>query len=287
MSADELAKINEEIDSAIDEHLLDELEPEPNAGDETPDEDENQVDNEQDEQKPVDKPTEDSEIEKAKANGWNPDYDGPDKIGAAEFNRRAPLFEKISAQNRKLKDLERQVNALANHTKTVEQKTREKVLNELKNKQREAVETGDTDAFDKAEEQIKALDEDEGFKEPVQPEIPKPIQDFAARNEWFEKDEDMTTFAVAKVQTLAAQGVPLEKALEMAETKVKELFPQKFKTPENPNKSKPQRTMSGNNQQSSNKMTMASLTPEQKHVWYALKGTMTEKEFLDQLESIA
>lgn len=274
------ASINEAIDQAdIDEDVQEE---------DIQDED-NEIEQE-------DRQDDDPEIseakEVAKKSGWVPkeEYKGDPRswVDYEEFNRRAPLFEKISAQNKQLKSLEKKLEALANHTKTVEQKTREKVIAELKAEQRRAVADGDTDAYDEVEEKLKAVESEDlpefEEEEKSQPDIPPAVKAFAERNDWFEKDQKMTRYMLAAVEDLVrTRKLTLDEAIEMAETEVKQVFAAKFK---NPKKDKPAAVMSGNRDQRARSKSMSDLTQEQKQVWYSLKGVMTEEEFLNQLESI-
>lgn len=229
--------------------------------------------------------------------GWKPkdQYEGdPSKwVDAAEFNRRTELFDRIGTISKENKDLKRKLDLLANHTKTVEEKTRERVLAELKAKQREAVSLGDEETFDAVDKQIEEIKKQElpDFEaevkpeEPKQGEVPQVVKDFAERNKWFEKDREMSDFMVFKTETIIRRdNLPLEEAMKLAEAEVKKTFAHKFV---NPKKNEPSRVMSNSNESRPAKLTLSSLTSEQRSVWHALKGSMTEQEFLSQLESIA
>jgi len=80
------------------------------------------------------------------------------------------------------------------------------------------------------------------------------------------------------------RGLNLDEAIDLAEAEVKQVFAAKFK---NPNKDRPSSVLSGNRETRPKGKAISDLTSEQKTVWYSLKGTMSEEEFLSQLEKIA
>ena len=234
----------------------------------------------------------------ARDKGWRPkeEWTGAEGqwVDHDEFNRRTELFDKIGSQNKTIKALNKKLDALINHNQTLEKNTREKVLAELEAKRREAVSYGDTEAFDAAETRIKELqnqesalkvDETETETVPDQPEIPQPIKDFAQRNgTWFEKDKEMTEFAVFKVQQLTNGGVAIDEALTQAEEAVKTTFAAKFAPKPNPRKTKPSAVMSGQTEaRPTGGKQFSDLTPEQKQVWHTLKGHMSLEQFLKQI----
>lgn len=315
----ELADIIAQIDDAVDESGINEVnngqadDPEDTNGDEDPVEygdDQDNKDQSQDDgdsnslgdETQDDDSTSDSES-KARERGWRPkdEFEG-DKSGwvdHAEFNRRTELFDKISTQGKTIKSLRKQMDALIAHNKGIEERTRNKTIKELEQKRKEAVKFGDTKAFEEADQQLEEAkkeasfeaeekdhdndQEDQNTGDGNEIEIPQMVKDFAAKNSsWFDKDKEMTDFMLWKTQSIVNnQGLGLQEAMDLAEKEVKSVFSSKFK---NPNKDKPNTVMGGSKQKITGGKSINSLTPEQKSVWHALKHTMTEKEFLSQLE---
>ena len=238
--------------------------------------------------------------QKALDSGWS-DKDqftgDPDTwVDYEEFNRRTPLFERIHDQGRVIKDLNKKLDAVIKWNKTVESKTREKVLSELKAEQRKAVEDGDTERYDEVEQQIDDLSKEEGLEiqeeqeetKPDLPEIPDCVQQFADRNEWFEKDQQMTRYMLSTVESLksADPNLSLDDAIAQAETEVKELFASRL-NPTNPKKDKPSTVMGKSQEKRPSKITsIKSLPREAQEVWHALKGSMTEEEYIKQYEAM-
>jgi len=245
--------------------------------------------------------SEPSAEELARQSGWVPkdDYRGNANtwVDCDEFNRRAPLFEKINEKNKQIDKLNHRLDLVVDHMKNVEQSTRDKTIQELKEQQRQTVEDGDADAYDKLGETIEEIekqeepniDKDDTAAKPSDDspanQAPPAVKAFAARNDWFEKDAKMTRYMLAATEDMVrTRGLNLDEAIDLAEAEVKQVFAAKFK---NPNKDRPSSVLSGNRETRPKGKAISDLTSEQKTVWYSLKGTMSEEEFLSQLEKIA
>lgn len=285
MSEEDLAQIYQDVDSAISESLP---EVKIEHGDPEGDPPKEEIAPDIKEEAPQVGPEE----QKARDKGWRPkeDWEGDPEgwITAGEFNRRTELFDKIGSQSKTIKDMQKKMDALVNHNKNLETRTREKVLAELQAERKEAVKVGDTERFDEVEKQIDEVKKQESAfeerPEPQAPEIPQPIKEFASRNDsWFEKDKEMTDFMVFKMQQGVNSGLSMKQALTAAEKSVRDTYSSKF---ENPKKNDPPSVMGGSREKRPSKLSMSNLTPEQKNVWHSLKGAMTEKEFLEQLEQV-
>ena len=172
----------------------------------------------------------------AREKGWKPkeEYEGEQDgwIGAEEFIKRQPLFDKIKMQSKKLKELERTVEAMAKHYQTNIQQAKERAILELKAQRKEAIEVGDTVAveqFDQKIDHVKAMPDPDIQPKGLAPEIEKFVDDNKA---WFNKDEEMTSFAVAYNENyLRKHPGDLEKSLEETLKAVKKGFPEKFANP--------------------------------------------------------
>lgn len=296
-----LAEINAAIDSAIDSTLevVDApAEETTEAADELPEGETAEDSGEPDASEPQ---LTDAE-QKAVTRGWQPKelFKGnPEEwVDADEFNRRQPLFEKIGAQSKEVKDLRKKLDAVVKYTAAQEQKIREKVIAEFEAKKREAVKFGDVDAYEAADQELKKVaaeeapkfDEEEEQEKPPAPEIPDFVQEFAKANPWVDDtkptfDPDRHAVMLRKLETLAREGKTLDQALPLALAHVKTVFPHKFA---NPNKSKPSPVMSGNRDarpSSTPKRSIASLSHDERLVWHSVKGMMSEKQFLESLEA--
>ena len=165
----------------------------------------------------------------AKEKGWNPDYEGDGKVGAEEFVKRQPLFDKIKTQSKKLKELEKTVEAMAKHYQTGVQQAKERAIAELKSQRKEAIELGEADKVEQIDEKIQHVQQmpDPDIKpKGLAPEIEKFVED---NQTWFNKDEEMTSFAVAYNENyLRKHPGDLDKSLEETLKAVKRAYPDKF-----------------------------------------------------------
>ena len=168
----------------------------------------------------------------AKEKGWRPkeEYEGEvdNWIGAEEFIKRQPLFDKIKIQNKKLKELEKTVDALAKHYQTNIQQAKERAILDLKSERREAIELGEVDKVEEIDQKMMHVHQ---MVEPVVPTkgIAPEIEQFVDDNrDWFNKDEEMTSFAVAYNETALKKGLDMQKSLDETLKAVKRAFPDKF-----------------------------------------------------------
>ena len=184
--------------------------------------------------------------EKAKEMGWNPDHKGPNKVSAKEFVERGSFFRKIDAQNKKIDELLGVVKGLSEHNSKVAEVSYKKGLEDAQNRRREAVETGDVLAFNKAESDIKALEAVKPVGNPPQQAnqnvVTPEMMDWVKENEaWFNnksKENERMVKEADGLFYLEAQDNPhksQKEILEIVKQKIMVLHPDKF---ENPNKAK-------------------------------------------------
>ena len=228
--------------------------------------------------------------QRAISNGWKPkdEFTGDDEefVNHVEFNKRTDLHERIGSQNKAIKGMEKKLKALIDHNSKIEERTRNKTIKELESQKRDAIKHADTDGYDDADTKIKELKKEgaEAKKDVVdeKKEAPESVVNFAKRNEWFDKDKDLTDYAVFKVQKLVNSGDSLDEALEKTEKEINERFVKPEAT-RNKNKDRPSTTLSGNKSKNKSSRSISSLDPQTKLVWQSLKDSMSESEFLKQL----
>jgi hypothetical protein len=223
----------------------------------------------------------------AKEKGWRPkeEYDGDGWVGAEEFVKRQPLFDKIKIQSKKLKELEHTVEAMAKHYSTNIQQAKEKAIADLKAERREAIELGEAVRVDQIDQQIdhvKAMQELN--VKPSGP--PAEIEQFIAeQKDWFNKDEDMTAFAVAYNESYLKKNPDLGKSLEETLKAVKKAFPEKFENKRRT--SAPAVEGAGISDKTPSKYSFSRLNNEQKLVYNQLVKAhkqMTHDEYFKSLE---
>lgn len=202
------------------------------------------------------------EIEaKARDMGWRPEeeWEGDTKgwMPAEDFikrqdKRRDIANEEFKTENERLsKELDGLRAEQAETRQTldefkgfytkVEQKAYDRAMNEIQAKQREAVEAGDTDAFDKAAKEQDALIEDAATQPEPKRQTPDDDPAYKAwvkNNGWYKKDARLRMFAnligpeIMRTERFQGNEPAFYEAVEAA---VKEEYPDKF---ENPNRKK-------------------------------------------------
>jgi hypothetical protein len=232
--------------------------------------------------------------EKASKTGWT-DKDAwveagkdPDEwVDAAEFVRRKPLFDRLHKQERALKEKEARLEAVSKYAAKVEEMTRKKVIAELEAKRLDAVQTGDTEAFERVDKELNEVrKETPVVVEPTEPEMPPHLQEFVKRNDkWFEKDEDMTDYALARAKKYFDQGIPGPEGMLKVEADVKRTFPHKFT---NPNKEKPAAVGAGSGERRAKSFGYGDLDEGQRDVWRSVKNIpgMTIDKYITQLKDL-
>lgn len=177
---------------------------------------------------------------RARAMGWKPkdEYRGPpgNWRDAEEFLRvgetEIPVMrDNLRTMERRLTDSQREVEALRGQVgdltgiaeelramaRKADERGYQRALAELKAKQRDAVAQGDTAAYDAIEAEINAAETERRTAAPARepekkpngeasPRVPPPapaVKDFMVRNDdWFNRNQDMTTYAVNYDATL-------------------------------------------------------------------------------------
>lgn len=242
----------------------------------------------------VDEPKVDPLVEKASKGGWTDKEtwiaagkDPDEWVDAKEFVARKPLYDKIHAQSRAIRERDQRIDAVTNYAARAAAAEREKVLAEIAEEKKQAFESGDYTAFDNAqkrEQQVIAQTQQQAQQPAGEITMPAEVTDFAKRNElWFDKDQDMTEFAVSKAEKYVKQeGIPFTEALVKAEADVKRAFAHKFV---NPNKEKPAAVAANNRETRGKSVTHADLNGEQRAVWSSLKKVMTFDEFVAGLRA--
>lgn len=187
--------------------------------------------------------TEEIEAE-ARAMGWVPEEEwrgAPPKGGfatAAEFVEKGKTL--IPFLNRQI-EREREKNERLNKTLRDEitgmkKRAYDQAYTDIQARQRQAVENGDADAFDKAEEEKKQLDEQvqQETTHAYNPDTDPVFTDWLDKNQWYNSDRQLARYANGVAPEVAQrfdikQGdrIPPE-YYEAIAKEVREAFPDKF-----------------------------------------------------------
>lgn len=230
-----------------------------------------------------------SEIElQAMEHGWKPKEEFDESTGkkwrsAEEFMDRKSLFDKIDEQHRKIKDLSKGLNALAEHNKKIEQSAYERALRELRAERKQALEEGD---LVKAEEIRDRIDEvkEEQRKQPVPQTnvVNTSFEQWVAQNKWYESDPDMRAYADGYAQQLVGNGVTDPSvALPQIERKVREVFAAKFR---NPNKDRAPSLETGKARSKADSFVMTREEEKVMNQLIAAGAPITREDYISQLK---
>jgi hypothetical protein len=170
--------------------------------------------------------------------GWNPDHKGEDFIDATTYILRSrEIQDTMKDHNRELKNqltnVQGAIESLKEHNERVyrsEIKRMQSELDSLKDQKRKAIELADVDTVDAIDKKIDDLQKD--MEEPIteKPSSNNPVfDDWVKDNQWYLIDDDMAAYAETVAQDY--KGAPLERIYKMVRKKVEEVFPEKFKKP--------------------------------------------------------
>lgn len=229
--------------------------------------------------------------EEARSQGWCPkeewNGDPEDWVDAKEFVGRAPIFkankrlkDEIRSYKKSVDELNSHNKKLAEYVKNAEESGRQKALEELREQREEAVLDGDLERFQEIDKEIQ-----EHAKEPEQEEgIPKPILDWQEENDWFAKDEAMTSYMIHKQTEYRGKGLQVEDALAQATEDVKKEFAHKF---DNPKRNSPSPT-AGKSESKGSSLSVSDLPSEYRPIFQTIsrKTGMKLSEYMDQLKDI-
>lgn len=223
--------------------------------------------------------------EVAALQGWNPDYDGPDKIDAAEYVRRKPLFDKIKAQSRELKEIKKVVDGMANSYKAMSEAQYRKGIADAEKRMKAAETALDVEAYKEAAADKRAFEEQAKSVSNVEP---PEVTAFCERNPWFDSNPAMRTDALeysAKFEKLNPQS-SIKDRLDYVEKKIRRDYPEHFEDKEKKHAPAP-RAASVEGASAPGAVDdlakfKASMTGEEKRIMrmFVKEGGLTEAEYL-------
>jgi len=176
--------------------------------------------------------------EKAMSQGWveKEDWieqgkDPADWRDAQTFVDKGELFDRISKQNRELRQLKENYEQLSQHHAKVREAERAKAIQELKQVKATALENGDYAAVTDVDERILDIRQ-EATQEAAAPQVQgesRDFLDFKEKNSWYGTDYDLTEEADTLGVGYSTRTNKSEReVLDYVESKMKRLHPDKF-----------------------------------------------------------
>jgi len=177
-------------------------------------------------------------FETAKEKGWKPleEFDGdPNEwVDAKEFVKRAPLFDRLKTQGKKLKEQEKALHDMASHIDKVSQAAYNRAIADLKKEKAEAVSVADVETVERVDREIERV-RAEMVPPKQQGGIHPAITEWVSKpeNKWFNESPEMATFAISYQESLFKRepAMDMEDSLKEVSKAIKKAFPEKFTNP--------------------------------------------------------
>ena len=230
---------------------------------------------------PEQEAVEPTDIEKeAMEHGWTAEgVEGKRNLSAEEFMDRQPLYDDLKAQKKQIKRLQEGFEAMKQHTSGIAERERAKVIAELKEAKKSALENENYDAVVEIDEQIA----DTKAQDPA-PKVNETFNAWIDENEWYHQDSEMKNYADTIGAGYAQQNPnkPLTEVYNYVASETKKRFPDKFGNP-NRGKPSPVEGASKGRQSTSKKYSAKDLPEDDRRIMRTLvRAGMDEQEYLKQ-----
>ena len=176
--------------------------------------------------------------------GWNPDFDGPNKVDAQTFVERGEkiagiLKSRLDKQEAKIAQLEESNHKFGEyHKQTLEQqkKKTEATITELQSRLAQAITDGDGQTFTQTQNQINSL---QAQQMPTgsdgESQWNTLSHQWAVDNPWYGENQKLATFADGLYDRITSSGFAGPAFFSELTRRVKEAFPEDFKNPNRSN----------------------------------------------------
>jgi hypothetical protein len=227
--------------------------------------------------------------QKAYDQGWRPqeDFSGPEENWktAKEYVKDGEWLKQIKDLNQKFDTQQQEFDTRLENTNKLNAQRNRAEIAKLKTQQRDAVDMADTDAFDKAQTDIEALEAEAVDDDKPKAQAKNPtVAAWEEKNPWInDNNDDRAVIAQSFFNSFLQQNptATVDQALAHIDSKIIALYPKNNSNPrrEQPNTTEtPRRTSQRRNKD----LTMADLTADEKNDWMMFGQTMfkTEKAYL-------
>lgn len=183
-------------------------------------------------------PTPDPYEAKAREAGWRPqtewEGDADEWVDAKEFVRRAPLYDRLKTQGKKLKEMDKALHDLSNHSRKIEEIAYSRAIADLQKEKRQAVEEADPVRVAEIDQELDKIRKEKPAEQP-QNQIHPAVSEWLGKreNQWFHDNPEMRSFAEAAHNAVFARNPNMDMDESLAEVNkmVRRAFPDKFTNP--------------------------------------------------------
>lgn len=176
-----------------------------------------------------------AEEREAMSQGWDPDYDGPNKRTAREFIDRGSFIKRISEQGKQLADMQKKLDFIMQREQEVKKAAAEEAIKALKLKKQTAIEDRDGAAvieidekLDEAKQILAEVKETPSAAAATEEEIPTEFRAWIETHKWYEEDPEMRAVAEAIGRVYMDKHPNVKdpmKVLDHIEVSMKERYP--------------------------------------------------------------
>ncbi len=170
----------------------------------------------------------------AKKQGWNPEYEGPNKVDAKTFvekgEKLAPILKsRVDRAEKQIESLQTVNQEYGQQMQSLLDKEKQKnadLLTELEDKRAKAVTDGDGQEFTRIDREIETVKSD------MNTNVRNPQADaWLIDNDWYSKDRDLQAYADGICGQIEAEGYSGPAYWKELSRRTKEAHPDKFKNP--------------------------------------------------------
>ncbi len=241
--------------------------------------------------------SEDTEVERdyeteAREQGWNPDYDGPNKVDPKVFVEKGEKIagmalkrlEKAESQITTLQESNRQFGEYHKQTLETQRKNDADKIADLEGQLAQAITDGDGANYTRLNREIKKVESQQQPNGNDAQAYANIAETWARDNTWYADDPKLRTYADGLADKLRHEGYQGEAYFSEITRRVQEDFPDSFK---NPNKSKAGSVETGGQRAVQSKEgTYDSLPPDAKAFCdsFVKEGFMTREQYVETYE---
>ena len=232
----------------------------------------------------------------ARSDGWVPEDEwkgDPNKwVPAGEFVRRKSLFEKIHNQNRELKKIKEQLQALKGHHDKVYESSYQQALQDLQAQRIEAIREGDAETVVNIEQSIDQMKQERAQREPKQAGPSESFVEWVKDNNWYNENPRMRHRAdqVGWDYKSANPDLPDEEIFDYVRERMEIEYPKAFQGRSRPTAPAVDGGSATHNETTQNRNSSRSvtLTDEEKQVMNTLVrgGVMTKEEYMQEVAKL-
>ena len=241
---------------------------------------------ETEEEHTVEEPTE-IEVEAA-THGWKKEgAEGKRTLSAEEFMDRQPLYDELRSTKKQIKKLQEGVDALKSHQSTIRKDERVKVIRELQQAKKQAMEDENYDAVIQIDDKI-AEHRAEAQADVLEPATNQAFESWEGQNSWYNQDTEMREYADMIGNGYASQhpNIDLSAVYEVVSKEVKKRFPLKFENPASATSSPVEEVRRGS--RTSAKFRKSDLPDQDRQIMNSIvrAGGITEEQYLKEYAEI-